>query len=326
MRRLPRRPPTARSPKRRPPGTKRLRPSRADDARALAAQASSSGAVTRETADLALSNAAIAQSAAETAGIRAQTAQRSADEAQSNALLARSVADNAVTNAAVAQATADRALARTDYVAVDGTGARPTATGANAIAIGSGANAGGDSAVAIGVGATAQNGAAVSIGAGNRASGAGAVAIGENAVATRPGQIALGSAASTYTMPGIASPASVAAQSGQTGYVTSDASGNLAVGRFGPGDIAQLDFDLRRDRRDARAGVAAAAALGYAPMPSEPGRTSCVLNGALFRGEQGIGGSMAHRFGGEAPFAVTAGFAYAGNKNNIVRVGVAGES
>jgi hypothetical protein len=32
-----------------------------------------------------------------------------------------------------------------------------------------------------------------------------------------------------------------------------------------------------------------------------------------------------HRFGDEAPIAVTAGFSYAGHKNNAARVGVAGE-
>src|SRR3546814_12337320 len=47
-----------------------------------------------------------------------------------------------------------------------GSGDRPTATGANAIAMGSGANAGGDDAVAIGTGAQATDGAAVAIGLG----------------------------------------------------------------------------------------------------------------------------------------------------------------
>ena len=82
---------------------------------------------------------------------------------------------------------------------------------------------------------------------------------------------------------------------------------------------------MRIDRRDARSGIAAAAALGYAPMPSEPGRTSYVLNGSLFRGQEAIGGSIAHRFATDAPLAVTAGFAFGGNDNNLVRVGVAGE-
>ena len=126
-------------------------------------------------------------------------------------------------------------------------------------------------------------------------------------------------------MAGIASDASRAAQSGDVGFVTSDTAGNLAVTDFGPGDLAALDRQMRIDRRDARAGIAAATAMGYAPMPSQPGKTSYVLNGALFRGAEAIGGSVAHRFATDIPLAVTAGFAYGGNKNNTVRVGIAGE-
>ena len=179
--------------------------------------------------------------------------------------------------------------------------------------------------MAIGSHNSAIGSGAIALGDGARAGADGSVAIGRGAVATRVDQVALGSAASTYTMSGIASDASRAAQSGATGFVTSDASGNLAVADFGPGDIAALDRTMRIDRRDAREGIAAAAALGYAPMPSEPGRTSYVLNGTLFRDQQAIGGSIAHRFNTESPFAVTAGFAYAGHSNNLARIGIAGE-
>ena len=60
-------------------------------------------------------------------------------------------------------------------------------------------------------------------------------------------------------------------------------------------------------------------------MPSEPGRTSYVLNGTLFRDQQAVGGALSHRLNTDVPLAVTAGFAYGGNANNLVRVGVAGE-
>jgi hypothetical protein len=126
-------------------------------------------------------------------------------------------------------------------------------------------------------------------------------------------------------MAGIGSAASRAAQSGATAFVTSDAAGNLALADFGPGDIGRLDSAMRIDRRDARDGIAAAAALGYAPMPSEPGRTAWALNGSTFRGEQAVGGSLAHRFAADVPVTVTAGFAYGGHDNNLVRIGLAGE-
>jgi hypothetical protein len=96
-------------------------------------------------------------------------------------------------------------------------------------------------------------------------------------------------------------------------------------------DIADLQsevgtlFDLRgRDRRDMKQGIASAVAMANAPMPS-PGHLGYAFNGAVFRGEYAVGGSLAYRLPGPRSFAVTAGFSYAGNKNNAARIGVAGE-
>jgi hypothetical protein len=72
-------------------------------------------------------------------------------------------------------------------------------------------------------------------------------------------------------------------------------------------------------------GIAAAFAMGHAPLPSAPGRTSYVLNGSTFRGEFAIGGSIMHRLNSDTPVAIGVGFAFAGEDNNGVRVGVAGE-
>jgi trimeric autotransporter adhesin len=85
-------------------------------------------------------------------------------------------------------------------------------------------------------------------------------------------------------------------------------------------------FDLRSsDRRDMKQGIATAIAMGQAAMPSQPGRVSYVVNGARFRGEGAVGGSMMYRLKTASPMAVGGGFSYAGKKNNAVRVGVAGE-
>ena len=199
------------------------------------------------------------------------------------------------------------------------------ATGRGAVALGADNRATGTGAVAIGADSVANGQSAVAIGYGARAEAAGSVAIGEGAVASREGQVALGTSVSTYSMPGIGSTASRAAQSGDVRYVTSDASGNLALSDFGPGTLAQLDHQMRVDRREMRQGIAIAVAIGTAPIPSEPGRTSYVLNGATYRGEQAVGGGIAHRLNVEDPVALTAGFAYGGGRNTAVRVGVAGE-
>ena len=91
------------------------------------------------------------------------------------------------------------------------------------------------------------------------------------------------------------------------------------------GDIDTL-FDLRSlDRRDMKQGVASAMAMASAPMPSQPGRIAYAFNGAMFRGEYALGGSLTYRLPTRSPMAVNVGFSYAGNKNNGARVGVAGE-
>ncbi|MEQ1652954.1 MAG: YadA-like family protein, partial [Hyphomicrobium sp.] len=89
--------------------------------------------------------------------------------------------------------------------------------------------------------------------------------------------------------------------------------------------IATLFSVTNFDRRDARRGTAAAIAEVPAPFPSEPGKTSYTFNLANFRGQQAMGLSLAHRFGSDTPFALTAGASYAGGRSTAVRVGVAGE-
>ena len=81
----------------------------------------------------------------------------------------------------------------------------------------------------------------------------------------------------------------------------------------------------RRFRDESRQGVAAAVAMGSAPMPSAPGRTSWAGNTSLFNGAVGLGGSVAHRFDTTIPLAVTAGYAYGGNKTHVARAGLEGE-
>jgi len=90
--------------------------------------------------------------------------------------------------AASAQATADTALARTQYIAVNGSGAAPSATGAGAVGIGTGQTANGNGAVAIGDPNSAIGTGGVAVGANNTANGSGAVALGDSNPATAGSQ------------------------------------------------------------------------------------------------------------------------------------------
>lgn len=140
--------------------------------------------------------------------------------------------------------------------------------------------------------------------------------------------------------------ASTAVQSGALSVATLDANGTLGRNTTLLGNVTALQsasasqlamigtldssvttlFDLReQDRNDFKRGIAAATAMGQASFPSAPGKTSYVLNGAIFRGEPAVGGSLMHRFESGTPIAVGVGFSFAGRKNNAFRAGVAGE-
>ncbi len=237
-------------------------------------------------------------------------------------------------------------------------GVASTAIGHNADATGLASFAGGVSAQATNVGATAVGRVAnasaaqsTAIGAASSATFAGSTAIGLNAATTAANQVSLGGAGSSVRAGDIA--ASTAAQTGTVSVATVDGSGTLGanatiipsiaalqassgtqagqIGTLQSGQAAlqaSVDdlFDLRRvDRRNAQQGIAAAVAMGQAAMPSEPGRTSYVLNGAAFRGEFAVGGSIMHRVDAGTPLAIGVGFSFAGNKNNAFRAGIAGE-
>ena len=199
-------------------------------------------------------------------------------------------------------------------------GARTTATADNSVAIGYGSIA--DQASTVSVGSVGNERRVTNVAAG--VNGTDAVNVSQlksvtgdigavvDDVAANSTAIAANSAAiATHT---------TAIASLQSGMSAIEAAQDLTNGR-----IDSL-FDLRHhDRRDMKEGVAAAMSMSNAPMPSEPGRVSYAVNGAMFRGEYAVGGSLQYRLNTQAPMAVNAGFSFAGNKNNGVRVGVAGE-
>lgn len=205
-------------------------------------------------------------------------------------------------------------------------------------ALGRQSQATGTASVALGNLAVARGANATALGTGASAAFANTTALGANATATVVGQVAVGGAGSHVRIGDIG--ASTAAQNvASVGLATVDAAGVLGrdttslstLGALGTAQArmsGQIDalFDLRRlDRRDMRQGIAAAVAMGQAPMPSAPGRTAYVVNGATFRGEFTVRGSFLHRLDTDVPLALGVGFSFAGNKNNAFKAGVAGE-
>lgn len=218
-------------------------------------------------------------------------------------------------------------------------GADALALAVNATAIGRDTRASGTGSTVLGAGSTATADRATAIGSGAHATHSGSTVLGAGATSSANNQVTLGAAGTSVRLGDIA--ASTAAQSGPLWLVTVDASGTLGrlTGVATLQELAALQNQQAAlsgrldalagvqeiDRRDSRQGIAAAMAIGQAPMPSAPGRTSYVFNLATFRGEQAIGGSVMHRIDTSLPFAVSAGFAYSGNGNNGGRIGVAGE-
>lgn len=90
-------------------------------------------------------------------------------------------------------------------------------------------------------------------------------------------------------------------------------------------DIAEMGRRQDRDRASARQGIAAAIAIGNAPMPSGPGRVSYDINVATYRGEQAVGGSFKYRLNLSDPAAISVGFSSSGKRNQAARIGVSGE-
>ena len=71
-------------------------------------------------------------------------------------------------------------------------------------------------------------------------------------------------------------------------------------------------------------GVAAAMAMGDAPMPSAPGKTSWAAQLANYKGHSAMGASVVHRLATNMPLALSAGVS--GSSGSVgVRVGLKGE-
>src|SRR6267378_518791 len=156
-----------------------------------------------------------------------------------------------------------------------GAGSQNIAMGFNADAHGDGTNN-----VAIGTFATA--------------TGANSSALGNGAQATRANQQMFGTASNTYTMAGIATAASRAAQAGPTSIVTSDNAGNLAtrsladLGLASQSDISALNGRINDVNREARGGIALALAASGLQFDTRPGKVSLSGGYGNFKGQSGF--------------------------------------
>lgn len=116
--------------------------------------------------------------------------------------------------------------------------------GQNGTAVGGWANASGSNSSVFGAAAQASGENTTALGSGARADYDNSIAIGFLAQTTRAYQVMLGTATNTYTLAGLASASSTAAQTGSNLYmVTTDEDGNLAVAAIptGGSSVAVVD-------------------------------------------------------------------------------------
>ena len=78
-------------------------------------------------------------------------------------------------------------------------------------------------------------------------------------------------------------------------------------------------------QREERRGIAAIAALSGVITPSAPGRTTITGSAGFFRGEAGVGVSVAHRFNFATPVVLFGGYANGGGNEHVGRVGLSVE-
>lgn len=82
---------------------------------------------------------------------------------------------------------------------------------------------------------------------------------------------------------------------------------------------------INNNQKEARQGIAMAAAMSQAPMPSAPGKTSWKFNNAVYKNAAATSLSIAHRLPTKVPVAVTAGVAIGLKNSAIVTGGLQGE-
>jgi autotransporter adhesin len=228
----------------------------------------------------------------------------------------------AIANGNFATATGDTSVANGTFATALGQGS--IANGATATALGQGSLANADRATAVGQGATVASGAtggsafgqgamvagvnATAVGTGASAPFDNSSAIGAGAVTHAPNQMVFGTATNTYQTPGITSAASLAAQTGPTNFVTSDATGHLAVTNFGPGtftnltnniaalnaNVAGLQSQINNNLTEARAGTALAFATSGLHYDPRPGKVSVAAAFGNFQGVSGFAGGIGY--------------------------------
>jgi trimeric autotransporter adhesin len=172
--------------------------------------------------------------------------------------------------------------------------------------------ANGATASAFGANSIANDEAATALGAGATAGFANSMAIGAGASTSATNPVSIGTASNTYRMLGVASAASLAAQSGPTAFVTTDANGNLATSSFNPQSISTLQSQVSSlrsqlnivDDRVKTVGARGAALAGLHPNPRAKGDNHVPVAVGAYRGQAAFAAGYFRHIGNQVMLSV----------------------
>ena len=84
--------------------------------------------------------------------------------------------------------------------------------------------------------------------------------------------------------------------------------------------------DLSGQIQVLKRGIAATAAIAYAPTPTGPGRTTFAVNGSVFNDAGGVGFAFTHRLANTSlPVYFSGAYGNGGSREHVGRVGFAWE-
>jgi autotransporter adhesin len=196
-------------------------------------------------------------------------------------------------------------------------GTSAQATAVNTTAVGRIANASAAGAVAIGDAGVASGVNSTALGTGANATFANSVALGAGTATTAINQVNVGGRTISGVAAGVAATDAVnvsqltitnnavAAIQAVNTTQNSQIAGLQAADTLAQSELDDLGFDLRRDRKDARAGTASALAAAALPQAMGEGRTMIAGGIGTYRGRGALAIGASHRVsGGNAVFKV----------------------
>jgi len=99
---------------------------------------------------------------------------------------------------------------------------------------------------------------------------------------------------------------------------------NYGLGVLGA-NVSSLSNRVDGNQREARQGIAMAASMAQAPMPSAAGKTTWKFNNAIYKGYAATSLSLSHRLPTAVPVALTGGVAMGFRNSTLFTAGLQGE-